>query len=931
MHIPGLFPLQAWMDRVQGHISRGENNKARFSALLLPVFEAVGCISMVGRICFRSARNREEDQGSFSLLSAIGKTALLAVNILFATYYGLKNPKGNLDYHRLAGLITAPQEKEMAEDSPTFLQDDLNDDQSLFDEEQHPRNFTPQHEHFADDYHSPVKEIKDREEVHSPTKPTWPIKSPSRSPISSLKKPITFVTPPGDAEDEFDDKPRSIPSSPIITPRTSFTSSPQKAKEPFKPFFIEETPQNLDQITLTTIPEFSNPEDIQPVHSPRSISSPSHSPMKSLASVVEQKENIENEEIDSPICSPIKIPTTPFANSPENGNDLFASLSDHEESESSIPVFPDVQEIPTKKTLLVQSALNPVATVVEEKEDLNALPTIIISPSTPLKPPSTLRTVTVTPIKPSPGIQSLLAKLHQQSSPTIQKIDANLDIEQERARQLLYQTPTRSPFTPKSAIKPIPLAFPSDILPTPSHPPKEEIEVVEIQTFEQRQDPQTSILPQEPLEPRVEISEESSEESSYEESDNVMSDLFILDSHLLDVKSDQENEEGMTTLELDSHEVDLSPLPSLSELSNPPIPIKLTGRSLNLGEVKSSTSDIEFNTPEKHSSKSTHSVFSWLTDRNINFDQPFELKYDEKKDVVHLKIVEKSFFSAAKTKIDPKFIVFLQKKLDEKAFDTFVFSPLYALRSNLQKMMEKGLIKDKGTTLSSVEKRLTELITKWWIKEDYRKQKLSEDCRLLIQYVMSKHYLDEADKKSEGRTSERLMRQSNPPQTSQNLEKFHFHDKNFVNLSIYDHYAVLKTFLMNFPPEQEAIFAGCQQSDSKASLIEAIKAIPNPADRALAVDLVSLLWATLYKVWAPEDGLNLDELNDDNREKFCKIANSMLIGGNAIASLLCPSQVTQIKMGLQTFDTKTPIHTHLIELILDYPLHFEELSKSVIV
>lgn len=146
------------------------------------------------------------------------------------------------------------------------------------------------------------------------------------------------------------------------------------------------------------------------------------------------KENIENEEIDSPICSPIKISATPFANSPENENDIFASLSDHEESESSIPVSLDAKEIPVEKTSPVQSPLNPVSPVVEQTEDFNALPTIIISPSTPLRPSSTVRTVTVTPIKPSPGIQSLLAKLHQQSTPTIQKIDANLDIEQERAR-----------------------------------------------------------------------------------------------------------------------------------------------------------------------------------------------------------------------------------------------------------------------------------------------------------------------------------------------------------------------------------------------------------------------------------------------------------------------------------------------------------------
>lgn len=74
MHIPGLFPLQAWMDRVQGHISRGENNKARFSALLLPVFEAVGCVSMVGRICFRiGTRNERKIKALFRFLVQLAK------------------------------------------------------------------------------------------------------------------------------------------------------------------------------------------------------------------------------------------------------------------------------------------------------------------------------------------------------------------------------------------------------------------------------------------------------------------------------------------------------------------------------------------------------------------------------------------------------------------------------------------------------------------------------------------------------------------------------------------------------------------------------------------------------------------------------------------------------------------------------------------
>ncbi|CUI16823.1 hypothetical protein PNK_1206 [Candidatus Protochlamydia naegleriophila] len=857
MHIPGLFPLQAWMDRIQSHISRGENNKARFSALLLPVFEAAGCLSMVGRICFRSARKGDEEQGSFSILNTAGKTVMLAWNVLFAPYYGFKNPKGNLDYHRLSGLIVPLQEESKMPEKPfTFVPVDTLNNQSLFDES--PRDTFDEDSYSAKHSNSPFLR---------PSKS--PYSGPSVDPIPSpflLQPEIPLLHP----VKELQERKEEETSSPIPV-------SPKNRKTPLKP--------------ITTIP----------------------SPLKTS-------------------------PRTP-AISPKA--DLFTPCDEKNESElmdqtASISIPETVEEVQTETSTPIHSPPK------DEEKLLAELAIKLPESSSPLSlsPVSPVKTITVTPIKltpssshktPSSGIQNRLTQLQQQTSP-LQKLDARQEIEQERKRQL-HQTPMKGigkqvhipedPSVTQEAVVLMltPFELPTQTLfdnstPTPTNSPLEEKEV----------DAHSDLdgLFQE---------EDSSSHSDHEQSDSGLMDLFFSNSSskpieeidLGAVESDNEEGEVVTTDSVDvtSHDqtavTDATPLGVLPEQTIPHTPAKLTTTFLDLGVIKSTQiADIEFNTPEKRPSSLTNTEFSWLTERNIDFNQSFELKVDEKKGTINFK-------ASKKTSIDSKFIDFLQKKLDGKAFEKFYFAPLYALRGNLQKMVERDLIKDKGTTLSSVEKRLNELIVRWWIKEDYRKQKLSENCRFLIQYIIAKHHLDD-DEKSEGRTQERLMRQSNSAQTSQNLEKFHFHDQSFKKLSIYDYYAVLKTFLMNFPAEQKAIFEGCQQSDSKESLIQAIQAIPNPADRALAIDLVSLLWTTLHKVWAPEDGLNLNELNDSNREDFYKTANSMLIGGKAIASLLCPFKVIE----MHSVKMEQPIHTHLIDLILDYPLHFEELRKSLV-
>ncbi|KIC72167.1 hypothetical protein [Candidatus Protochlamydia amoebophila] len=105
MKIHGLIPLKIWMNQIQNDIANGNLAKANLKILALPIFEAAGCICVIGNILFKSVQNEEFKRNPEPFYRLLGKAGLLAFNILFGPYYMQKNPKACYQYHVYTGLI----------------------------------------------------------------------------------------------------------------------------------------------------------------------------------------------------------------------------------------------------------------------------------------------------------------------------------------------------------------------------------------------------------------------------------------------------------------------------------------------------------------------------------------------------------------------------------------------------------------------------------------------------------------------------------------------------------------------------------------------------------------------------------------------------------------------------------------------------------
>lgn len=100
MHIDGLAPLQNWMDKINDYFAKGETTKGYLATLALPFFEALGCMCMMRKLCFRLSRDQDEAQ-----MQLLYKTAQLAFNIIQAPLSGLINPKTTYQQHVEQKLI----------------------------------------------------------------------------------------------------------------------------------------------------------------------------------------------------------------------------------------------------------------------------------------------------------------------------------------------------------------------------------------------------------------------------------------------------------------------------------------------------------------------------------------------------------------------------------------------------------------------------------------------------------------------------------------------------------------------------------------------------------------------------------------------------------------------------------------------------------
>lgn len=103
MHIDGLAPLQTWLDKINDYFTKGETTKARLATLVLPLFEALGCLCIMRRICFPLSRDRHESQSQL-----LTKATHLALNIIRAPVNGCRRPQDTYQQHIELNLIVDP-------------------------------------------------------------------------------------------------------------------------------------------------------------------------------------------------------------------------------------------------------------------------------------------------------------------------------------------------------------------------------------------------------------------------------------------------------------------------------------------------------------------------------------------------------------------------------------------------------------------------------------------------------------------------------------------------------------------------------------------------------------------------------------------------------------------------------------------------------
>ncbi len=88
MSIYGLSSLHDWLERIHGNLERKEMLKARFAALILPIFEAYAFLTVMRQFFFQSSINKSKDNQP----DLLKKASFLAFNTLFAGYRGFKAP-----------------------------------------------------------------------------------------------------------------------------------------------------------------------------------------------------------------------------------------------------------------------------------------------------------------------------------------------------------------------------------------------------------------------------------------------------------------------------------------------------------------------------------------------------------------------------------------------------------------------------------------------------------------------------------------------------------------------------------------------------------------------------------------------------------------------------------------------------------------------
>ena len=259
------------------------------------------------------------------------------------------------------------------------------------------------------------------------------------------------------------------------------------------------------------------------------------------------------------------------------------------------------------------------------------------------------------------------------------------------------------------------------------------------------------------------------------------------------------------------------------------------------------------------------------------------LKVSKKKKI--LKLEKSNKFS-----IDAEVIAFLENQ--RHLFDYLNLGQIQTLIANVNKILSESKFDTKeNLRIKKIVLELRQQKIKLWVAEDYQKEKLIPNCRILIQKIRYK--ISEGQGFSNGANQARLFRHTIlQDKIYENMDAWRYN--NLIeqsSFSVYDWFGVLSSYLKNFPQEKLDDFENFKYADSVEKTLAEMNAL-SLQDQTFVGDLMLLLRTAFEEIWLSEERKNGVNKDKSIEEISRKTLGSMLQATPSINRFLCPIMQT---------------------------------------
>jgi hypothetical protein len=324
------------------------------------------------------------------------------------------------------------------------------------------------------------------------------------------------------------------------------------------------------------------------------------------------------------------------------------------------------------------------------------------------------------------------------------------------------------------------------------------------------------------------------------------------------------------------------------------------------------TPKIQFQKPAFHKIKNKNRLIEFIYEGFIEAKPESEMTLDEK-----LKL-EEQLKSGTKIKSEKALVKLIQSENFKIVLNNCSNLQLSNLFCNLQLLVSRmEEEKHKLAIQNFCRMNLENFITDRLIYNEHTNG-LYWNTHSLIQSMLARLYQDKPEGRNDG-VNQALMRQSNPSDTIEKLQKFCL-NRDATHLSVYHSYAILKTLIMRVINESTthpllSFLEPIKKAKTKEEFIKEVISLKDNNQKVFVLDLLSLLYASLNQVWL-EYAMRSGKDIGDQQVKHDTTKN-MLTGAHGIALLFCPGPDYSLD------------HSILIQLLLDYPTQFEVMKASL--